>query len=47
MKRNVKKVVSYSKNFKDYVIYAVVRDGFSIASVCTQWTFLKVWTGFS
>ena len=36
MKRNVKKVVSYSKSLKDHVIYAVVRDGFSIASVCTQ-----------
>jgi len=33
MKGNVKKVVSCSKSFKDHVIYAVVRDGFSIASV--------------
>jgi transposase-like protein len=36
MKRQAKKAVSYSRSFKQYVTYAVVRDGFSIASVCTQ-----------
>jgi len=36
MKRKVKKVVSYSRYFKSHVVYAVVRDGLSIASVCTQ-----------
>lgn len=36
MKRKAKKVVSYSPGFKSNVVYAVVRDGFSIASVCTQ-----------
>ncbi|MFA7025301.1 MAG: plasmid pRiA4b ORF-3 family protein [Candidatus Cloacimonadaceae bacterium] len=39
MKRYAKKVVSYSKSLKDHVIYAVVRDGFSMASlmiICSQ-----------
>lgn len=36
MKLKAKKAVSYSKSYKDYVVYAVMRDGFSIASVCTQ-----------
>jgi transposase-like protein len=37
MKHKAKKVVSYSPGFKSNVVYAVVRDGFSIASVCTQY----------
>lgn len=36
MKRNAKKEVRYSKGFKNYIIYAVVRDGLSIANVCAQ-----------
>lgn len=36
MKRTAKREVRYSRSFKDYVVYAVVRDGFSIASVCSQ-----------
>jgi len=36
MKREAKKAVSYSKSYKSYVVYAVIRDGFSIASICTQ-----------
>lgn len=36
MKRKAKKAVSYSNSYKSYVVYAVIRDGFSIASICTQ-----------
>lgn len=36
MKREAKKVVSYSRSFKEQVVYAVVRDGFSIAKVCSM-----------
>jgi transposase-like protein len=36
MKRKAKKAVSYSRNFQAAVVYAVVRDGFSIATVCSQ-----------
>lgn len=37
MKRQAKKAVSYGSWFQSNVVYAVVRDGFSIASVCTQY----------
>jgi transposase-like protein len=36
MKRKAKKAVSYSESYKQYIVYAVMRDGFSIASICTQ-----------
>ena len=36
MKRHATKVVNYSRSFKDYVVHAIVRDGLSIATVCSQ-----------
>jgi transposase-like protein len=36
MKHHARQVVSYSKSFKRFVVSAILRDGFSIASVCTQ-----------
>lgn len=36
MKRKVRKVVNYSKSFKSMVVNEIVREGFSIASVCMQ-----------
>jgi transposase-like protein len=36
MKLKVKKAVSYSKSDKNHVVYAVMREGFSIASICSQ-----------
>jgi len=36
MQHPVKKRHNYSRSFKEYIVYAVVRDGLSIANVCTQ-----------
>ncbi len=36
MQRHAKKTINYSRKFKEYVVYAVVRDGLSIAAVCSQ-----------
>jgi len=35
MKRIAKQVVRYGRSFKEHVVYAVVRDGISIAKVCS------------
>jgi len=36
MQRAAEKVVKYSRKFQQTVVYAVMREGFSIASVCSQ-----------
>lgn len=36
MQRKAKKVVKYSRKFQQTVVYAVMREGFSIASICSQ-----------
>lgn len=36
MKRNVRKVVSYSKSYKSLVVNSIMREGISIASACMQ-----------
>jgi len=36
MKRKAKKAFSYSESYKMHIIYAVMREGFRIASICTQ-----------
>jgi transposase-like protein len=36
MKRKVRKAVNYPKSFKSMVVDEIVREGFSIASVCMQ-----------
>lgn len=35
MKRKAKQTVRYSRSFQEHVVYAVVRDGISIAKVCS------------
>lgn len=37
MKRKAKKAVSYTESYKRHIIYAVMREGYSIASICTQY----------
>lgn len=36
MKRTVRKTVNYTKSYKRFIVNAVMRDGISIASICTQ-----------
>jgi transposase-like protein len=36
MKRQAKQGVTYTKSFKRFIVNAVMRDGFSIAMICTQ-----------
>lgn len=37
MKRNVRKVVSYSKSYKSLVVNSIMREGISITSACMQY----------
>lgn len=36
MQHQAKKVVKYTRSFQQRVVYAVMREGFSIASICSQ-----------
>lgn len=36
MKRKARKAVNYTKSFKSMVVNEIVREGFSIASICMQ-----------
>jgi len=37
MQREAKKAVNYTRKFQQRVVYAVMREGFSIASICSQY----------
>jgi transposase-like protein len=36
MKHTVRKAVNYTSSYKRFIVNAVMRDGISIASICTQ-----------